>query len=143
MKIKLNILGSLLLVRSSQQEVQTEAPRRSRRFECCVYLVRYLPVNTHLRGRITVQLASSLTGLDLTRQENLLLFTCSEIKFETSHSVILPPMVSVLCIAFYLCEALTIYLRQVSSCIFLTTITYTVLLGRVKISLLAVEIIFW
>ena len=53
--------------------------------------------------RIIVWLVSSLTGLDLTMQENMLLFLCTEttehkpIKLEASYTVILPPMVSVLC----------------------------------------------
>ena len=49
--------------------------------------------------RITVQLVSSLTRLDLTKKENMLGFVCSEtaevklVKLETSR----PPMVSVRC----------------------------------------------
>ena len=46
-----------------------------------------------VRGRITVRLVSSLTTLDLTNEENMLLFVCSEavgserVKLETSHAV--------------------------------------------------------
>ena len=46
-----------------------------------------------VRGRITVRLVSSLTTLDLTNEENMLLFVCSEavgserVKLETSHTV--------------------------------------------------------
>ena len=52
---------------------------------------------------ITLQPVSSLTRLDLTKEENMLFFVCSEeaesklVKLEASHSVILPPTVSVLC----------------------------------------------
>ena len=52
-------------------------------------------------GRITVGLVSRLTGLDLIKQENMLLFVCSEtteskpVKLETS-AVILTPTMSVL-----------------------------------------------
>ena len=55
-------------------------------------------------GRITVQMPSRLTRLALTKKENMMLFVSSEavesklIKLETSCIVILPPMVSVLCI---------------------------------------------
>ena len=48
-------------------------------------------------GRITAQLVSSLTRLDLTKEENLLFFVCREaatftfVKLETSRTVILPP----------------------------------------------------
>ena len=51
---------------------------------------------------LIVQLVSSLTRLELTKKENMLLFVCSEafesilVKLETSHSVIHPPTVSVL-----------------------------------------------
>ena len=44
----------------------------------------------------------SLTRLDLTKQENMLLFVCSEavesklVKLETMHTVTLPPKVSAL-----------------------------------------------
>ena len=53
-------------------------------------------------GRITVQLVSSLTRLDLTKKENMLLFVLSEAvqseldKLETSHTVILLSKVRVL-----------------------------------------------
>ena len=53
-------------------------------------------------GMITVRLVSSSTRLDLTKKENMLLFVSSEavvskiLKLETSRTVILPPMVSVL-----------------------------------------------
>ena len=46
-----------------------------------------------VRGLITVRLVSSLTTLDLTNKENMLLFVCSEavgserVKLETSHAV--------------------------------------------------------
>ena len=49
------------------------------------------------------RLVSSLTTLDLTKRDNELLFVCSEaveskpVKLETSHTVILSTMVSVLC----------------------------------------------
>ena len=52
-------------------------------------------------GSITVCLVSSLTRLDLTKYENMLLFVYSEavesnlVKLETSCTVILPPTVSV------------------------------------------------
>ena len=52
-------------------------------------------------GSITVRLVSSLTRLDLPKYENMLLFGYSEavesnlVKLETSHTVILPPTVSV------------------------------------------------
>ena len=52
-------------------------------------------------GRITVQLVSSLTRLDLTKEENMF-FVCNEatesklVKLETSRAVILPPKVGVL-----------------------------------------------
>ena len=54
-------------------------------------------------GRITVRLVSSLTSLDLTQEENMLLFVCSEadesnlVKLETSHGMILTPTTRVLC----------------------------------------------
>ena len=54
-------------------------------------------------GRITVWLVSSLTRLDLTKNENMLLFVCCEaiesklVKLETSHTVILFPKLSFLC----------------------------------------------
>ena len=53
-------------------------------------------------GRITVWLVSSLTRLDLTKKENMLLFVLSEAvqseldKLETSHTVILLSKVRVL-----------------------------------------------
>ena len=53
-------------------------------------------------GRITVQLVSGLTRLELTKKENLLIFVCSEAvesileKLETSCTVILRPTVSVM-----------------------------------------------
>ena len=59
---------------------------------------RRLPVGVS----VTVQLVSSLTRLELTKKENMLLFVCSEavesilVKLETSRTVILPPMVRVL-----------------------------------------------
>ena len=62
-----------------------------------------LPENTHHGGRITVQLISSLTRLDLTKKGNMLFFVHSEraesklVKLETSRTVTLPPKVSVLC----------------------------------------------
>ena len=34
--------------------------------------------NTRYRGRIVVWLVSSLTGFDLTKQDNMLLFACTE-----------------------------------------------------------------
>ena len=55
------------------------------------------PENTHRWGRITGQLVSSLTRLDLTKKGKVLFSTCSEavesklVKLETSHTVILPP----------------------------------------------------
>ena len=58
-------------------------------------------------GSKTVQLVSSLTGLDLTKKENMLLFVCSDavesklVKLETSHTVILPTTVSVLYTLYY------------------------------------------
>ena len=59
---------------------------------------------THtLGGSITVHVVSNLNGLDLTEQENVLLFVwtghyCFQtIKQETRQTVILPPKVSVLC----------------------------------------------
>ena len=54
-------------------------------------------------GRITVRLVSSLTRLELTNEGNKILFVVSEavycnlVKLETSWTVMLPPMVSVLC----------------------------------------------
>ena len=54
-------------------------------------------------GRITEQLVSSLTRLELTNERNLILFVFSEavycnlVKLETSCTVVLPPTVSVLC----------------------------------------------
>ena len=53
-------------------------------------------------GRITVWLVSSLTRLELTNERNIILFVFSEavkcnlVKLETSRTVILPPMASVL-----------------------------------------------
>ena len=53
-------------------------------------------------GHITVQLVSSLLRLDLTKEENMLFFVCSEavesklVKLETSRTVILSPIASVL-----------------------------------------------
>ena len=52
-------------------------------------------------GRITVQLVSDLTRLDMVNEEKMF-FVCSEavesklVKLETSRTVILPPTVSVL-----------------------------------------------
>ena len=49
-----------------------------------------------------VQLVSSLSRLDLTNNENTLIFVCSKadesklLKLETNRTVILPPMVNVL-----------------------------------------------
>ena len=49
-------------------------------------------------------MVSSLTRLDLTNKENLLFFVCSEatesklVKLETSHTVILAPMVNDHCL---------------------------------------------
>ena len=46
-------------------------------------------------------MVSSLTRLDLTKKENMLLLECSEavesklVKLETNHTVILPPTVNV------------------------------------------------
>ena len=57
---------------------------------------------SHRRGRMIVRLISSLTRLDLAKEENMLLFVRSEsvefnlVNLETSHTVILPPIVSVL-----------------------------------------------
>ena len=65
------------------------------------------PENTHRWGRITGQLVSSLTRLDLTKKGKVLFSTCSEavesklVKLETSHTVILPPTVSVLWLDHY------------------------------------------
>ena len=48
-------------------------------------------------GSITVKLVSSLTRFDLTKEENMMVFVCSEavepklVQLETSCSVILPP----------------------------------------------------
>ena len=48
-------------------------------------------------GSITVKLVSSLTRYDLTKEENMMVFVCSEavepklVQLETSCSVILPP----------------------------------------------------
>ena len=56
-----------------------------------------------IRGRITLQLVSSLTRLDFTKKENMLfLYLCSDevkslLKLDTIHTVILPPMLCVLC----------------------------------------------
>ena len=56
-----------------------------------------------IRGRITLQLVSSLTRLDFTKNENMLfLYLCSDevkslLKLDTIHTVILPPMLCVLC----------------------------------------------
>ena len=52
----------------------------------------------------------NLTRLKLTHKENMFLFVCSEtvvsklVKLETSCTVILPPIVSVLCIKLITCE---------------------------------------
>ena len=57
--------------------------------------------------RITVWLFSSLIGLDLTKQEKMLLFACTEttgskpVPQETSCKVITPPAVSLLCPALF------------------------------------------
>ena len=62
--------------------------------------VTYIWLN--VGGRITVDLISSLTRLDLTTEENMLLFVCSEavesnlVKLEASCTMILPPIMSVL-----------------------------------------------
>ena len=54
-------------------------------------------------GRITVRLVSSLTGLDLTKQENMLFFVYTEttesksVKLETCYTMILSPTASILC----------------------------------------------
>ena len=54
-------------------------------------------------GGITTQLVSSLTRLELTKEEKMLLLVGSKavepklVKLETSYTVILPPTVSVLC----------------------------------------------
>ena len=56
--------------------------------------------NTHCRGKDHLLLVSILTGLELTKQENILLFACTEfieskpVKVETSSRVILPPTYS-------------------------------------------------
>ena len=58
--------------------------------------------NTHCRRRITVQLVSSLIRLNLTYEENALIFVCGGVaaveselvKLETSGIVILPTTVS-------------------------------------------------
>ena len=61
-----------------------------------------------LGGRITVQLVSSLLRLDLTKEENMLFFVCSEavesklVKLETSRTVIFPPTVSVLMLHYFI-----------------------------------------
>ena len=63
-----------------------------------IYVLKML--NKHrkltIEGMITVQLVSSLTRLDFTSKESMLLFVCSEavdsklVKLETSRTVILP-----------------------------------------------------
>ena len=64
--------------------------------------VDFPPIRLLLRtlivwGRITVQVVSSLTRLDLTSEAYVLLFVCSEavesklVKPVTSHRVLLPP----------------------------------------------------
>ena len=77
-------------------------------FTACQYVQR-----THtLGGRITIHLVSSLTRLDLTKPQNMLLITCTEtteykpIKLEASHTNILPPKVTVLCFILYLLTCL-------------------------------------
>ena len=56
-----------------------------------------------IRKNITVCLVCRFTRLDLTKQENMLLFLCSEavesklVKLETSRTVSVSPTVSVLC----------------------------------------------
>ena len=66
------------------------------------FWITICPQNTICR-RITVHLVSILTISDMTNEENMLLFVCSEadesnlVKLETRHTVILPFMVSVLC----------------------------------------------
>ena len=62
------------------------------------------PIQTTLTigERITVWLISFLTRLDLTEELNMVSFVCSEtvqsnmVKLETSRTVIIPPLVSVL-----------------------------------------------
>ena len=55
-----------------------------------------LSAELNVGGRITVRLVSILTLLDLTKQENIMLFVCAEttqckpVKQETSCTVILP-----------------------------------------------------
>ena len=55
-------------------------------------------------GRMTLWLVSSLSRLDLTKKEKMLLLVFSEanesklVRLETSCTVILPPTVSVLCL---------------------------------------------
>ena len=57
--------------------------------------------NTNVKGQRTLNvqmLVSSLIGLDLTKEENMLLFECTEskaVKQKTTRTVIIPPTVSV------------------------------------------------
>ena len=67
-----------------------------------------------IEGRITVQLVSSLTRLELTNEGNIILFVFSEavesnlVILETSRTVILFTLVSVLRV--YLCQATLVHI---------------------------------
>ena len=62
------------------------------------YLINWSSQRAHtVEGGITVRLVASLTGLDLTKQLNMVSTTESkQVKLETNRTVILPPAVSVL-----------------------------------------------
>ena len=65
-------------------------------------LLKIKSENNYLWGRIFVWLVSSFTRLEVTNEGKTLLFVCGEavesklVKLETSCTVIVPPMVSVL-----------------------------------------------
>ena len=73
---------SLLYICSNEMEVVKLKPHNS--------TVSLQAENTNLKGSITVQLASSLTGLDLTKQLVKLLFIQPKQRRSVSHTEILP-----------------------------------------------------
>ena len=82
-----------------------------------IVLIKYYTQRTlTIEGRITVRLVASVARLDLAIEENMLFFVCCGaaesklVKLETSHTIILPQIVSVLSYTLFMNDIASLFL---------------------------------